>query len=318
MINLLEGYDKFLTIIDEVPYFETEKYAKFKGSDEEFYSEFSQTQIFMLFLQNENDEFNSYFNTLKNKIGKENIKNVFSKEYFEIKNLNSNLINKKRRSNSNELKFLKSLNSMYINEINNEKKFELDFQNTNINKITIKSFNFNFSEIKIIDDYENIYEGDEKYILYPYFFDLDSKFKINENMKSEILLNPDSIQKCILSLYDKDQEFENILPINERIFENLKILDFEKIGENCFRYSLVDDVYLNNNNSNININNNKNDDFNLLNNNRNYNKQCYNLKNIIMDIFKKKEADLILNHLEDDNEKLKLKRQLTKRVTLNL
>ena len=49
-----------------------------------------------------------------------------------------------------------------------------------------------------------------------------NRSKIDEKMKSEILLNPDSLQKCILSLYDEDQEFENVSPINNRIFENLK------------------------------------------------------------------------------------------------
>jgi hypothetical protein len=245
---------------------------------------------------------------------------------------------------------------MYINEINNEKKFDLNLDinkketnsnnntntnntnnnisnlntytnlitnkdtNKNNNSITKLNFNIKFAEVKIINDYENVFEGNEMYILYPYFFDFDSKFKINQKMKTEILLNPDSLQKCVLSVYDEDQEFDNVTPINERIFENFKILDFEKIGENCFRYNLLEDAYLNNSN---NINN-KNYDNSNPNNNKNYNKQSYNYKNIIMDIIKKKEADLILNHSigsicdKGNDDKIKLKRQLTKRLTLNL
>lgn len=310
MINLVQGYEKFVSIIDEVPYFENEQFAKFKGSDEEFFSEFSQTQIFMLFLQNENDEYISYFTNLKNKISKENLTNVFSKEYFENQNL-LNISKSRRRSNSNDYtKVLKSLNSMYINPENNEQKFDTNFSNENnsFNEKINNKTSSNFSSIKIINDYENIFEARERFYLYPYFFDMDSKFKIDEKMKNNILINPDSLQKCVYSLYDNDEEMENILPINERIFEDLKILDFLeiKISENLFRYNFLEDEYFNNVNK-----------FNPFGRNNN-NKMSYNFKNIIMDIIKKKEGDNILNNNISDGEKMKLKRQLTRRVTLNL
>ena len=67
MSDLLSGYTQYLTFMDEIPLFNSESFIANKAKDQKkFYSDFSSTQIFRQFLQNDSKENFPYFFKIEN------------------------------------------------------------------------------------------------------------------------------------------------------------------------------------------------------------------------------------------------------------
>lgn len=264
MIELLRGYKESLTNFDDLPDFDSEHFIAIKKDYKEFYSEFCQTQIFRQFLQNDNEQAYPYFSDMENKLKTENKKNIFSKEYLEnIQILNNS--KPRRRSNSNENNFnITRLNSLYLTDENNTKFSGFDLTNDpnsntilntflkrNLNNIdrhnagcNSNSLSKNKPSIKIVDDYETIFSFKETYYLYPYFLDLNSKYKISLKQKSEFLMNLDKMTKYISSVFnDEDDDKSNNSFYKSNTNENKKT----GLSSTSFNSNMQDGKEYNNN-----------------------------------------------------------------------
>jgi len=281
MIELLEGYEKFVNIVDDVPNFDSENFVNFKQEEKLFYMEFCQTQIFRQFLQNDAENLFVYFHNLKSEIKNGVKKNIFSKQ-FKKKYQLTNKSQSRRRSISNETNYLNRLISLNFTDVERSKNLHKKKPLKNIYKNEM---------IKILTDYGFIFNFKDNYSLYPYFLDYDKNIKISNKSKSEILMNHESLKKYISSCYLDEEihpeindiniyESNNrlignllILDINKRIYQKFRFLNMNNMSDSFVRYSIPDDYY------------------NLKSINNSTNKLSYNLKSIILEITQKLDID---------------------------
>ncbi len=323
MIELLNGYKENLNIIDDIPNFDSENYVQFKKENQDFYMDFCETQIFRQFLQNESDDYFKYFYKLQSNLNEKNKKNIFSKQYLnEIQNSSAN--KNRKRSISNSYKIINRLGSPSPVEI--EEKNSSYFENNKKKDTVIEK------KINIINDYENIFKFEETFYLYPYFLDYDSRLKVSNKYKSEFLMDLDSLNKYLFSIFNDDEDEKskkhnlsikssNILinpnlfihDVNERIFDKFRFIFTENIPETFIRYSIPDDYY---NISNISYQ---------------PKKFALNLKSIILEITQLLETDKekhekpikeeiqLNNNLKNQiNRKIEKCKSVKRKITLNM
>lgn len=297
-------------MIDDVPNFDSESFVDYKKEYYDFYMEFSQTQIFRQFLQNDYDDCYQYFYKIINKIKYENKKNIFSRQYLEKCNLLGS-DKARRRSNSNN-NFINRINSKNFIDFNNDSE---NFNNNEMNKKNKNAFN---KHVIINNEYDGIIEFRENFYLYPYFLDFDQKLKISNKIKSEFLMDYESIDKYISSIFNDEDIKKNLIitengftnikenenlnrmngfakDVNKRIFNKFRYLNMENIPENFIRYSIPDDYY------------------NVPSVNYQPKRSAFNLRSIILEITQKFET----NSIKDNHTKKEIKDCLSEKNNTN-
>ena len=248
-IELFFEYKKFLSLIGDVPIFNIKSFIKDKTeSEQNFFKEFTSTQIFQIFIQNASNFMNKkdkkfYFDELieeymtKKKRDEKNQKNFFIivNNEFEDK-MNKNLyqsskiyyvipskmklfdnINEKLKD-SKEINYIKQLKSNLQNEFRFYNLLGIDGKLNNNKKIIYHEFNI-FETQKITKEEKNI-----KY--YKYFITDEEKIE-KEELKQEIKSKTIKIEeKEITTPYsgniNKKQSKEKSKRIKEEISESEK------------------------------------------------------------------------------------------------
>jgi len=140
MCDLLADYAKYLTFMEDFPLFNTESFVANKPKvQKKFFSDFSSTQIFRQFLQNDSKENFPYFYKIENKIKNEinsnsrqscftpRTSNLDVSKYFHVRSHSNNLLDIKNQVKVDE--------TSRINDISGARKSESNLTIKDLNKV---------------------------------------------------------------------------------------------------------------------------------------------------------------------------------------
>ena len=216
-----------------------------------------------------------------------NTSNINYNNYYQLKNLDNDIKNKKLKGNN-----------LILNEKSNE-FFENNYNNDNDNKINlIKNPKFNNNKNNVYNLEKNFSSSNK---LPPYYSQLENKLakqnlykNINDN---DINLIP---EKNLLKINNKNfvQNNQQTNENNNNNFDNNNnINNMNNNNDNRNNYNYNDNINNNNDNNNNNFNNNLNN--NNFNNNKNFNND--NLNNINNDNFNNNNNNNIDNFNNNQN-----------------
>jgi len=205
MTKIFGDYLKFLTFLDDVPLFNVEGYIINRNSkDKEFYNEFSQTQIFRQFLQNNLKEQYPYFL----KLTSSNNYKINKKESVKSNSVQSKLSTRETGESSNS-----TIGSLITQ--NNPDKFS-ENEGAKNSCLILPSF----IPSTIIENSENFYDFNEQ---------MNSIFSKNE--ENVYISNENNLT------YISTEDFANF--IHKRNYNRYHLLDIKpKVNANNFKEKL--------------------------------------------------------------------------------
>lgn len=259
MSDLLTGYNHCLTILEDIPLFNTESFIENKPkSHRKFYTDFTATQIFLQFLQTDNKENFPYFHKIdqinKNHLNQNSRKNTYIQKTADLDiskyfHLNGN---SSRGSVASMDKYL--VESLRANSLGNaslqdkkeskKEKEKTGASNSNKDKRNSDTFsmnNLNFNSEKklnfIIDD-NYLCNFKEIYYLFPYFHEINC----NAMMKNDYLKDYNYFVALMNKYFDeeilKEREGKIILKshnlINKKIDFAEKDKEIKEVTERVF------------------------------------------------------------------------------------